>query len=151
MLRRADFKDVHSRVVVQYPESKEPIPEEKKMEQLPEKMMEFFKEWPDSVWKIEWMYRGGFITAKSDIYSNRYGPSLTSRKDLYTKIVDTMGFSKWEMGYKMWVETIRTPGQVVKYEGLAYHLDKKKTGFQTARMMTIVLDYQHIITVTLIV
>lgn len=121
-----------------------------KVEDLPALMVDVLHTYSDSHWKIEWMYKGGYVTMKSDVYKAKFGTNKTSRKDLYTKIVDTMGFSHWDVAYKMWLESLRSPGQVIKYEGMAYHLDTKKTGVQTARMMTMVLDYQHVITLTII-
>lgn len=150
ILKKNDFKDVQSRVLVQYPEGVMEIPEEKKLESLPLAMASLIASHPKSHWKIEWMYKGGYVTMKSDMYKDRFGTNKTSRKDLYAKIVDTMGFSHWEVAYKMWVESIRCPGQIIKYEGLAYHLDTKSTKTQTAKMMTVVVDYQHMITLTVI-
>lgn len=150
ILKGADFKDVRKRVVANYPECKEGDIRKQTMETLPDEMLSFMVENHDSHWKVEWIYKGRYMVTKSDIYLKRYGSNLTSRKDLYTKIIDTMGFSRWDVGYKMWVESIRRSGQIVKYEGQSYHLDTKKTCFQTAKMMTIIFDYQHLITMTLI-
>ena len=151
LLKKADFKDVQSRVVIKYPEAKE-IPEEMKMGCLPSLMVAFLADnSKTNNFKVEWMYKGGYKTAKSDVYSARYGTNKVARRDLYTKCVDTMGFGYWDAAYKMWIESIRSPGQIIKYEGMAYHLDTKKNELQTAKMMTLIIDYQHMITITTII
>jgi len=149
ILKGKDFKDVQSRVLLQYPEGVE-IPEEMKLELLPLEMASLMANHPDSHWKIEWMYKGGYVTMKSDMYKERYGTNKTNHKDLYTKIVDTLGFSYWETSYKMWVESIHRPSQIIKYEGLAYHLDTKKMRMQSVKMITKIIDFQHVITLTVI-
>ena len=150
LLKKNDFKDIKNRVMVRHPETRDPIPTETKIEELPASLYSFMKDSLNAAWKIEWMYRGGYVTSKSLIYKERFGSSPTSRKDVYAKICDTMGFSKWDVGLKMWIESMHTPGQIIKYEGVAYHWDTKKTKLQTCKMMTVVLDYQHVITMTLI-
>jgi hypothetical protein len=46
----------------------------------------------------------------------------------------------------MWLESLYNPGSVIKYEGVGYRQDIGTTVFQTAKMVSHVVDYANLIT-----
>jgi hypothetical protein len=143
ILKKADLRDVRDRIKSIYPESGEPIPPMGK-EHLPQDLKDFIK----GEWKIEWVYKGNIIEETSEQYKKMFQYNKKGVKVVYSKVVDTLGFSRWDMAFKMWIESLTRPGKVVWYEGQAFRMDTKKTCMQKASMMTIILDYDHLITVT---
>ena len=101
-------------------------------------------------WRVEWMYEGRMQSRVSPGFNQRYKPMLKGVRELYAKMTDTLQFEKPEMAHKLWLESLYRPEQVVFYEGWAYHLDEDKVKFQTARVMSFILDYEHVITITTI-
>lgn len=96
------------------------------------------------------MYKGAYSSQRSVSYKDRFSFSKMADKKVYQKLVDTLGFSRWNTAHRMWIESLYRPQQVVKYEGKAFDLQKQETVIQTAKMMTYIIDYEHIITCTIV-
>lgn len=146
-IKRRDYADVRDRLKIVHPAGAK-IPHAT-IGDLPEPLASFLGA-GGMVWKIEWMYEGDYLVEESEEYKNRYKYNRQGCKNLYSKLVDMMGFAKWDMSLKMWIETLFRPNQVVSYEGKAFRHDIRVVQLQTAKMMSVVLDYKHVITATLI-
>lgn len=147
LFKRAEIKDIAARVEIMYPSA-----EADKIPQIgTDKLPPLLKEMVKGAYKVEWFYKGDLTIAQSYVYQSRYSIKPCGVKRVFPKIVDTMGFAKPETALRLWLESVHRPGQVVKYEGVAYHQASEKTAMQTARMLTVVFDYEHLITVTTIV
>jgi hypothetical protein len=150
LLKSQDMKEVKRIVSEKWPISNS-IPHVRIVDKLPPKCLEFLKEYPVAAWKVEWMFNGGYDFQMNDLYKGRYQKfSRNKERGVYTKLWDTMGFSKIDVGLKLWIESLYRPDRIIRYEGNAYLIDVKAVKFQTARMMTHVYDYDHIVSVTVI-
>lgn len=150
LFKSQDMKDVTMRVEAMFPLVKD-YPSLKIVDNLPKECMELLKKHPVGAWKVEWMWNGSFDFQMNDLYKGRYYKfGRNKERYIYTKLWDGMGFSKFEMGYKMWVESLHRPDQIMRYEGNAYLMDEKRVTCQVARMISHVYDYCHIVTVTVI-
>lgn len=145
LLRRNDARDCLSRLEVMYPLlSRAEIP---KMEiaSVPKE----FKEMLVGAYKIEWHYDSQLNVLQSDEYKKKYKTKMGKAGTMiYPKCKDTMGFDPYPTSIKMWLETLYRPGQLVTFTGSAYHMDSALIKCQTAKMVSIVFDYDHFMTVT---
>jgi hypothetical protein len=145
ILSKADLPDIRDRIRHLYPESDQPIPAMDK-DHLPQELKDFIQ----GEWKIEWMYKGNIMQETSEKYKQMFKYNKKGVKVVYSKVVDTLGFSRWDMAFKMWIESLMRPGKAVWYEGQSFHMDTKTICMQKASMMTMILDFDHVITVTII-
>lgn len=148
LMKKWEHVDIMKRLKIEYPEY-DVIPK-MFVEDLPMELSNFIKQFQRGAWKVEWMYDGVFMAKKSNDWDLMFDFNKSAHKELYSKLVDTMGFNHWDMAYRMWIESLRYQCQIIKYEGMGYQKAMKETNFQTARMMSKIIDYQHIITVTII-
>jgi len=147
LVKRKDLTDMRNRVAVMYP-IVDQIPH-MTIEELPVPLKTFLGDDQHS-WKIEWFYGGDYICQQSGMYKEGFQYNRHGMRNVYAKLIDTMGFSKWDMAYKMWIETLCRPEQVISYEGMAFHVLRQKLESQKARMMSMILDFEHVITVTIV-
>ena len=148
-LKKQDLADVRGRLKIMFPSSKEPLPK-LSLEALPPSLIEFINQPGVEDWKIEWMFQGDYFEQKTDGYKKKFHYNRHGMRDVYSKLIDTMGFSRWEIAYKMWLESLYRLDQAIRYEGQSFHVDTKKPVMQVAKMMSHVIDYDHLITVTII-
>lgn len=150
LFKRHDMSDVLDRVKTLYPLA-EYVPSLMIVDNLPSYCIEFMRKYSGSAWKVEWMFNGTYDYQSNGLYTSRYMKyGKCKERGIYSKLWDGMGFSKVDTGYKLWVESVYRPGQVVKYEGNAFVADTKTVICQVARMMTHIFDYSHIATITII-
>jgi len=145
LLRRQDAKDCLDRVGVMYPLVPASEIPDKDIASLPEEL----KEMLHGLYKIEWHYECQHHVMMSDQYKRRY--KFVLAKGVYTKCRDTIGLDPFTMAMKMWLETLHRPGKMVTYQGTAYHTDTCLVTTQTVKMMSVVYDYDHFITVTQVI
>ena len=149
LLKKQDLLDISQRIKIMNPPTTDKIPNNV-IEDLPYDLLEMIVKSGVDHWKVEWMYCGEYFTKFSKDFRLRYGYNKQGVRSVYSKLVDTLGFSRWEIVYKMWLESLYRSGQVIMYEGKAFHADTEVTVGQVARMKSLILDYDHIITVTTI-
>lgn len=148
ILKKKELQEVCHRVSILHPTGADVPPPT--IDKLPLPLANFMEMHPNAAYKVEWYYQGAIFCDKGEWYEEKFNFNKMCQKDILTKFLDTMGFSDWQMSYKMWVESLRTNGQIIKYEGMGYQQDVRQTNFQIAKMMSMVIDYNHVITVTLI-
>jgi hypothetical protein len=152
MFKAEDMKDVMMRVKTMYP----PIPRSELpsmcvVDKAPDKLISMLRHFPMAAWKVEWMFNGAYDFQMNDLYKMRYFKFRKSDdKRVYMKLWDTMGFAKFDMGYKMWIESLYRPDKIIRYEGRALLLNTQSVHFQIARMMTHIYSFDHIVTLTVI-
>jgi len=147
LLKKPDLKDVRDRLSIMFPEAKEnvlPLT----VDALPQHMKQFVQDPRVKEYKIEWMYNGITHEEISDGYRRKFGYNKFGNKKIYQKVVDTLGFSRWEVPFKMWIESFFRLGKVIRYEGMAYHSDLLVTVPQVVKMMSHVIDFNHVISIT---
>lgn len=152
LFKSQDMKDVTMRVETMWPLVKKgELPSLCIVDNLPQGCLELINKFPLAAWKVEWMWNGSFDFQMNDLYKGRYFKfSRHKERGVYTKLWDGMGFAKYEMGYKMWVESLYRPNKVMRYEGNAYLMNEKRVACQVARVISHVYDYAHIVTVTVV-
>lgn len=150
LFKSQDMRDVKQRVQIMWPRCTN-LPEMRVVDFLPQYCLDFMKTFPSGAWKVEWMFNGGFDYQMNDLYRLRYQKfSKNQERGVYSKLWDGIGFSKYDLGYKMWLETLSRPGKVIRYEGNAYWISEQKVVPQVARMLTHVYDYDHLVTITVV-
>lgn len=150
LFKKQDMADIRMRVETMWPPSSD-VPRIKSVDNLPAEAMQLLKDYPLSAWKVEWICNGSYDYQMNDLYRNKYYKfSRQKERGVYSKLWDTMGFSKYEMSHKMWLETLFRPGKVIKYEGNAYLMDTQTVILQVARMISHVYSFDNIVTVTVI-
>lgn len=100
--------------------------------------------------KVEWFYGGIYHYEINTEYKRRIKVGRAGDRQIYSKACDTLGFNDSTMAFKAWTESIDRPGVVIKYEGVAFHLEKNTVVSQTMRMVSHILDCEHAITVTVV-
>jgi hypothetical protein len=150
LLKKPDLADVRDRLSIMFPETKENVPT-LTVDALPRHMKEFVQDRQVKEYKIEWMYNGVTHEELSEGYKRKFGYNRFGYKKLYCKLIDTLGMSRWEVPFKMWIESLFRLGQVIRYEGMSYHTDTEMTTPQVVKMMSHVVDFNHIISITVVV
>jgi hypothetical protein len=150
LIKAIEMREISKRLANKFPLMTTPAPITT-IQGLPVCFGGLIKNFDSDVWMIEWMYQGDYLSHESDSFKKRFRFNLKGYKGFYRKVVNTLGFSKYQTAYKMWVETLTRPQQSIFYEGLAYQFDRRKVVMQKACMMSCVLDFEHVITVTTIV
>lgn len=120
---------------------------------LPDELKSFIGD--HSVYKIEWMLNGRYVCSMSEPYGENFVTEQEvidiGRVHAYPpKLVDTCGLNEYEMAYKMWLETLFHPLNGVVYNGSAYWKEEKVVAWTTVRMISAVINYEYIVTVTTI-
>lgn len=98
-------------------------------------------------WRAEWFYNGLNVCLTSDAWTKAFH---YPKKRYTVKIMETAGFCRWESMMKLWSDSLFYMDRVIFYEGKATRKDKDGAVIQKARMLTHVLDHDHVITVTTI-
>ena len=150
MFKKQDMSDIRMRVETMWPPSDQ-VPALKAVDKLPMDAMKLMKDYPLGAWKVEWICNGSYDFQMNEMYRTKYFKfSRQQERGIYAKLWDTIGFSKFEISHKMWLETLFRPGKVIKYEGNAYLMDTKTVIFQVARMISHVYSFDNIVTVTVV-
>lgn len=148
LTKSQDFKDIRERVQalcplvhnLDFPET---------MERLPVVLKDHLQNRPGCDYKIEWFNQGGYIITTSPDYLKKYYVNREGDRNLYGKLTDTLGLSDHTIGYKLWVESLARPGQVIFYEGLSLNMTSTQQNLITVSMISIVFDCDHVITLTM--
>lgn len=147
LLRKREINDVRERLRILFP-LMEKIPEAS-MSNLPPVLAELLA--GEAIFKIEWMYQGGYDVISSGEFKAAFGFNFKGCiRNVYRKVQETLGFSNYDVAYKMWTETLHRPETVIRYQGQAYRENLQTTVCQVARMCSYVYDYEHVITVVVV-
>jgi len=152
LMKNRDMKDIHERISTMWPETND-LPSLTVVDKLPKDCGNLFIQYQNSkgCWKVEWLMNGLYDVQMSAEYKARYLRfSKGNNRSTYSMLWEGMGFSSYDVGYKLWLESLYRPSRVIKYEGNAFHINSKKVKFQTARVMTHLFDFNHLVTVTVI-
>lgn len=149
VFKRQDLDDVRSRMQIMYPPVST-IPNTI-MGELPPAMSQMINTNYEGVWRIEWMFEGDYIVHASMPFKSRYRSISDKKRKVYPKLACGLGFSKYDNAHRLWLESLMHPGQVVKVEGIAYHWVYHCLKKQTVKMMSHIIDYNHVITMTIVV
>lgn len=144
ILRKREIADVRERLRIVYP----PVDEkpEASMAKLPPVLAEMLV--GADTFKIEWMFEGGYDVVSSGEFKAAFGFNNKGfAKNIYRKLQETLGFSKYDTAYKMWTETLHRPGVVIRYQGKAMRDGQPTPVVQVARMCSYVYDYEHVVSV----
>lgn len=150
-LGRGEMKDVLSRLEESgYGKNTIPVGI---ISHLPDELKSFIGD--HSTYKIEWMVNGKYVCSMSESYGDNF---LTEQEIIgiarvYAyppKLVDTCGLNEYEMGYKIWLETLFHPLNGVVYNGSGYWKAEKEVAWTTVRMISAVINHEYIVTVTTI-
>lgn len=120
---------------------------------LPEQLKLHIGECP--IFKIEWMRNGRYMCAMSEgyglnIFTEGEIISISKNTGIAPKLVDECGLTQYDIAYKMWVESVFSPCTNVTYTGAGYWKSDNSVCYSTVRMMSVVINYEYIITATTI-
>lgn len=149
VLKRQDLSDVRQRLQAMYPAIDAALIPPPTLISLPSAIGASFLG-DSSCFKVEWFYMGSESSYATSDYRARFHVSKQGNKHLYNKAVDTIGLSKYSTAMLLWLESLYRPGKVIKYEGLGYHQNTHTVHPQVVRVMSLVLDYEHVISVTVV-
>lgn len=150
LMKRQDYLSMKSRLEIMYP-----IPEGFAFPlltraELPQDLLRVMDEHMNWDIKIEWMHKGEYFVEMMGDYKKKTDYNRFRNTKVYNKVVDTIGLSRWDMGYKMWVESLYRPGQVIFYQGKAFDMMTKSLVNRVVRMTSRILHYDAMITLTFI-
>lgn len=105
------------------------------------------------VYKIEWFFNGRYGCTVSMEYSKHFMTEeeilgIARKYGIPPKLVDSMGLNDHEMAYKMWVESLFSPGICVTYTGSGYWRGDNQLLWSTARVMSVIVNHEYLITAT---
>ena len=146
LLRKKHVVELRERVQTMYPAQepeKIPCP---LMTNLPFALYQCLQS--HSVFKIEWFYMGLEMTHSSSEYKDAFYIPRRKHRRIYSKVMDTLGLSSWNMAFRMWLETLYRPDTVVRYEGIVFHLQEKRKKNVVVKMVSHVYDYEHVVSLT---
>lgn len=144
-LKRNDMVDVTQRLKIVHPLVEDVKIPECRLGDLPKELAEIVEMGP--AWKVEWFYSGYYKSDASLMYVERFRPNEMS--SLMGRITDTVGLCNWEKAFALWEESLFRPGTMVFYEGRAFwQAQTSDPVVQKVMMMSVVLDLDHVITVT---
>lgn len=147
VMKRIELRDCLERVRIMWPRSEEAPHPLIALETLPAELADMAQ----GVYKVEWFYEGALEIKTCEVYRFRYFYQLYGERNILKKTIDTVGMCHYEMPFKMWLESVRCPGQLITYEGMAWWNNMKALKRQKLLMKTIVFDYEHLITVTQVI
>jgi hypothetical protein len=106
-----------------------------------------------SCYKVEWMNCGHYASECSDEYtlnimSNEMCLGSAGKARVPPKVMDTCNLSDHKVAYKMWCDSIATPGKIISYTGGGYWKNIKSLVYTTVKIMTVVVNPFRFITVT---
>lgn len=152
VFKKKELDEVRDRLFKLYPaKSDDEIPD-MLICALPPTLTDFMRQFShdkDGI-KVEWFYGGIYYYTANSAYKERIDVTRKGERQLYSKCVDTLAFSEYDIAFKMWLESIDRPGVVIKYDGLGFHRTKNMSVQQTARIMSLIVDASHAITMTVV-
>lgn len=150
VFKRPELVEVKSRLEAKYPLIHHSMIPPFMVSLLPKTLLDFINTYDYSrdMIKVEWFYSGLYHYEANNPYRQQIHFHRNSDRTVYSKAVDTCGFSEYNKPFKMWTESVDHPLMVVSYMGLAYRKDVGMITMQTMKIMTMVLDYQHMISIT---
>lgn len=153
VLHRTEMKDVFGRIVDCTGNNRfsVSIPTIGILSLLPEELKEYVGD--HDAFKIEWMEGGTYMCAMSKSYGDNFitenGILKVSRQyKIAPKLVDMVGLNDFDMAYKMWCESVFNPHTSVTYTGSGFWSLDRRLCYTTVRMMSSIIKYDYIITVT---
>lgn len=148
LLRRRDLQDVRERVQAMYPAKDVATLPAPTLAVLPYDLANFLGKYV--CYKVEWFYMGLEYSVSSEEYKERFKVGKQGNRQIYNKVMDTLGLAKYQTAMNMWLESLYRPGHAIRYEGLGYHNHDHSVHPQVVRMMSHILDYEHVISVTVV-
>lgn len=105
------------------------------------------------VFKIEWLVNGVYHCVTSNSYASQIISGeeimeIAKRHSIPPKIVDTLGLNDFEMGYRMWCESLFSPGLCISFTGSGFWREDGRLMYTTARIMSVIVSHTYIITTT---
>ena len=153
IFKRPELEEVRNRLRGRYPHvSKDDIPHTA-LVSLPFSLKEFMAsyDYTTTAIKAEWMYSGLYTNFVNETYKERMYLGRNGDRNMYKKVVDVMGLSEYDMAFNMWMESVDRPQMLIKYDDIAYHRGLGCAVQTGVRMMSVVVDFEHIITVTVVI
>lgn len=148
LLKKPDFVNMRHRLEILYPMPADfnfPLLDK---DHLPGHLQGALQDHRGWSTKIEWMHKGEYFVDMTPDYKKKTDYNRFRNGKLYNKIVDTIGFSRWDMAYKLWVESLYRPDQLMFYKGKAYDMETKSLVNREARMISTILYFDALITIT---
>lgn len=146
LLKKPEMDDVRQRLKIMWPLC-EDLPT-MSVGSLPLWITEKLQGLP--VWRIEWFWDGSYVCSKTPAWKKRFTHSFGGEHGIYKMVRDTLGFSRFEMPFKMWLESLFRPNEMIYYEGKAFIHDMEQLEVQKCTMISVVYDYNHVMTITYI-
>lgn len=153
VFKRPELVEVKSRVEGKYPLIHHSHIPPFIIPSLPKVLLDFINTYDYSrvMIKVEWFYGGLYHYEANNPYRQQIHFHRNSDRTVYSKAVDTCGFNEYDRPFKMWIESVDYPLTVISYTGLAYRKDVSMVTIQTMKIMTMVLDYQHMVSVIVLI
>lgn len=152
IFKRPELLEVNTRLSSKYPSVHASYIPPFITASIPKNLLDFVNQYNyvvDAV-KVEWFYGGLYHYEINNPYRSQVHYHRYSDRTLYSKVADTCGFSDYKIAFKSWMESVDNPGSIIVYSGIAYIKDIKSARMRTMKVMSHVLDYQHVITVTIL-
>jgi hypothetical protein len=153
LLFRTEIKDIYNRIAAvdeQY--GVVPMPTEIFMKTLPGQLREMVNY--STCYKIESMDKdGSYQSFTNDAYSRNFISSggimaYAKKHHLPPKLVDFVGACEHDAHYKMWVESLLYPGQIMIYKGYCIWRANKEMVLTQIFMASMIVSFSQIVTVT---
>lgn len=152
IFKRPELVEVNARLSKKYPPVDASYIPPFIMSSIPKDLLDFINRYNyvvDAI-KVEWFYGGLYHYEINQPYRHQVHYHRYSDRTLYSKVADGCGFSDYKVAFKSWMESVDNPGSIIVYSGMAYKKDTKSARMQTMKVMSHILDYQHVITVTIL-
>lgn len=152
VFKRPELLEVRSRLAAKYPLLPYDVIPTMEMRNMPVEMLDFLRQFPyqTTAIKVEWFYGGIYHYDVNQEYKSRFTLGRKGDRQVYSKTCDTIGFNNVSMAFKMWMESVDRPGVIIKYEDVGLRVDLNIVVHQCVRMLSKVLDCEHVITLTVV-
>lgn len=147
-----ELAELRSRLSSQYPPVNIQVIPKMNLESMPPLLLDYIRQFDhDSIaYKVEWFYASVYLVSHNHRWFEWYRKESRKDNKVFSKVHDTMGFMEHNTALKMWLESIDRPESTIRFEGWAYHQKSHGLVMQTAFMMSILFDYEHAITLTVV-
>ena len=103
--------------------------------------------------KMEWMGNGRYLVSMSNSYAENVTKDyemaeICKKNGIPPKLVDYCGLGDYDMAYRLWVESLYSPGVTTTYTGVGFWRGDSSVCYMTVRVMSMIINHEYLITAT---
>lgn len=103
--------------------------------------------------KVEWMCNGRYLLSMSNSYAQNIIEdseigSISKKNGIPPKLVDYCGLADYDMAYRLWVESLYSPGVTATYTGVGFWRSDKSVCYVTVRVISMIINHEYLVTAT---